>query len=213
MDRRTTVKWLLAASAPWAFVKKPTFARQVQSAEISAYQPVALGYGTDPKPSQAYRRGEFWALTFTPQQRRIATALSDLIIPADSESPSASMVGVVDFLDEWISAPYAEQQQDRRMILEGFEQLERESSRRFEKSFELLEEAQKKSICDDICYAANAKPEFAPAARFFARYRDLTAGGFYTTPEGRNDLKYMGNTPLARFDGPPPEVLRKVGLL
>jgi hypothetical protein len=40
----------------------------------------------------------------------------------------------------------------------------------------------------------------------------LTVGGFYTTPEGMRDLGYVGNVALARFDGPPPEVLRKVGL-
>jgi hypothetical protein len=25
-------------------------------------------------------------------------------------------------------------------------------------------------------------------------------------------LRYVGNTPMARFDGPPPEVLERVGL-
>jgi hypothetical protein len=49
-------------------------------------------------------------------------------------------------------------------------------------------------------------------AAHFARYRDLTAGGFYTTPQGRKDVRYVGNVPLPRFDGPPPEVLKRVGL-
>ena len=53
---------------------------------------------------------------------------------------------------------------------------------------------------------------FANAAKFFARYRDLTAGGFYSTPVGRKDLQYIGNVALASFDGPSLEVLRKVGL-
>jgi hypothetical protein len=45
------------------------------------------------------------------------------------------------------------------------------------------------------------------AAQFFARFRDLVAGGFYTTPEGMKDIQYLGNVPLTKFDGPPPEVL------
>jgi hypothetical protein len=45
-----------------------------------------------------------------------------------------------------------------------------------------------------------------------ARYRDLTAGGFYTTPAGRKDLEYIGNVPLTRFDGPPPALLGALGL-
>jgi hypothetical protein len=71
---------------------------------------------------------------------------------------------------------------------------------------------QVRQICDDICFVPRAKPELLEAARFFARYRDLTTGGFYTSPQGRADLRYIGNTPLPRFDGPPLEVLKKVGL-
>jgi hypothetical protein len=67
-------------------------------------------------------------------------------------------------------------------------------------------------IADEICHAPDAKPAFASAAKFFARFRDLTAGGFYTTPEGMKDLKYIGNTPLPEFKGPPPEVLALLGL-
>ncbi|HYP15660.1 MAG TPA: hypothetical protein VEQ65_00505, partial [Opitutus sp.] len=61
-------------------------------------------------------------------------------------------------------------------------------------------------------YEANAKPEFKQPAAFFARFRDLTAGGFYTTPQGMKDLGYIGNVPLPSFDGPPPELLKKLGL-
>ena len=75
-----------------------------------------------------------------------------------------------------------------------------------------LDAQQLHAICDDICYLPKAKPRFVEAAKFFARYRDLTASGFYTTPEGRKDLQFIGNVPLASFDGPPLEVLKKVGL-
>ncbi len=43
-------------------------------------------------------------------------------------------------------------------------------------------------------------------------YRDLTAAGFYSSPAGRSDLGYIGNVPLTRFDGPPPELLKKLNL-
>ncbi len=55
---------------------------------------------------RTYRPGELWPLTLTPAQRRLAAVLVDLIIPADEHSPSAPAVGVVDFIDEWVSAPY-----------------------------------------------------------------------------------------------------------
>jgi len=42
--------------------------------------------------------------------------------------------------------------------------------------------------------------------------RNLTASGFYTTPVGWKDIGYVGNMALNKFDGPPPEVLKYLGL-
>lgn len=212
MDRRTTIKWILAASASVPFLKEFAFGGDVLASSITAHALTEKGYGTDPKLLKVYKPGQLWPLTFTPAQRLAAIALSDLIIPADDTSPSASAVGVVDFIDEWISAPYKPQRRDRMLVLDGFKWLEKESVQRFSSHFAALDHAQQTAICDDICHVAKAKPRFAMAAKFFARYRDLTAGGFYTTPQGRDDLQYVGNKPLASFEGPPLEVLKKVGL-
>ncbi|HEX6832681.1 MAG TPA: gluconate 2-dehydrogenase subunit 3 family protein, partial [Rudaea sp.] len=172
----------------------------------------AKPYGSDPKLLENYHPGDLWPLTFTPQQRKIATILCDAIIPADATSPSASAVGVVDFLDEWISAPYEVQRADRKIILDGFAWIDAESARRFAKPLDAIGAEQLHAICDDICWLPKASADHVEAAKFFARLRDLTAGGFYTTPQGRKDLQYVGNMPLPRFDGPPLEVLKKVGL-
>ncbi|HEY2682222.1 MAG TPA: gluconate 2-dehydrogenase subunit 3 family protein [Steroidobacteraceae bacterium] len=203
MDRRTTLKWILAAS-----VAMQTRIASAAPADTRA----AGGYGTDPKLLEAYPPGKLWPLTLSAAERKIATLLADTIIPADAVSPSASSVGVVDFIDEWVSAPYARQIADRRHIREGFRWLDQEAKRRFSRSFAALDSHQVQVICDDICYLPRAKPRFAKGAAFFARYRDLTAGAFYTTPVGRKDVQYIGNTPSANFDGPPLEVLKKVGL-
>lgn len=203
VDRRTAIKWVAMAST-LPMLQRPVFG--------AAGAASAKGYGTDPLLNKTYAPGELWPLTLTPGLRRAAAALCDVIIPADSVSPSASAVGVVDFIDEWISAPYETQRADRKTILEGLGWLEKESKRRFSNFFVDLTDSQRSAICDDICYAPKAKPQFAEAAKFFALYRDLTAGGFYTTPAGTRDLKYVGNVAIERFDGPPPEVLRKVGL-
>jgi Gluconate 2-dehydrogenase subunit 3 len=149
----------------------------------------------------------------TPPQRRLAVVLSDIIIPADEHSPSASSVGVVDFIDEWVSAPYPDSQRDRPIVLDGLVWLDAESTQRFGKGFADLEAAQRAAICEDICDEARAAPERRTAAHFFAVYRTLTAGGFYSTPVGRKDLGYIGNVALASFEGPPPELLRKLNLL
>ncbi len=204
MDRRTTLKWVLAASAAWPLLRHR---------DARAYAPpTARGYGTDPNLAVNYRAGELWPLTMTAAQRRLAGILSDIIIPADEDSASASAAGVVDFIDEWVSAPYPEFERDRGMVLGGFYWLDSEAQRRFGQDFTEVNTSQQASLCDDICDLARVGAGLREPAQFFALYRDLTAGGFYSSPVGRADLKYIGNVPLQSFDGAPPELLKKMGL-
>jgi Gluconate 2-dehydrogenase subunit 3 len=204
MDRRTTIKWVLAASAAWPLAGK--------GAARAAAPLTARGYGTDPDLLAVYRPGELWPLTFTAAQRRLAITLADIIIPADERSPSASAVGVVEFIDEWVSAPYPANQEDRAVVLDGFTWLDAEAARRSGRAFSALRTAEQHAICDDICDESRAVRQLRAAARFFALYRNLTACGFYTTPVGRQDLGYVGNVARARFDGPPPALLAKLNL-
>jgi hypothetical protein len=208
MDRRTAIRWMLAAAATVA-------ARDAHllAAENAGTAPTkAHGYGPDPSMVKLYQPGDVWPLTLTEPQRHTAHALCDVIIPADDASPSASAVGVPDFIDEWISSPYPGQAGDRRLVLEGLKWIQDEATRRFQKTFTELTPEEQIAICDDIANPAKAKPEHRSAAAFFKRYRDLTAGGYYTTPEGMKAIGYVGNRPLATFDGPPLEALRHVGL-
>ena len=78
--------------------------------------------------------------------------------------------------------------------------------------FPALTTAQKREICDEICFEPDALAELKPQARFFDAFRDMCSTGFWTTDEGMRDLGYMGNVPLPSFDGPPPEVLERLGL-
>lgn len=206
-DRRTTIKWMLAAAA-----SMPLLNNRVGSQEVTASQPAANGYGTDPDLTKIYHPGDAWPLTLSAAERRCAAALCNVILPADGRSPSAASVGVVDFIDEWVSAPYPRQLEDRPTVLEGLAWTDAEGLLRFERYFAELDETQQHAICDDICNEPAAAPKFARAARFFGRYRDLTVGGYYSTPAGHHDLGYIGNIPLPQFDGPPLEVLRKLGL-
>jgi hypothetical protein len=196
---------MLTAAASTAFVGKISFGQTASGA--------ARGYGTDPDLTKIYKAGDVWPLTLTEAQRRTCSAWCDVIIPADGKSPAASAVGVVDFIDEWISAPYPDQVEDRPEVLAGLAWIDAESNKRFGRDFAQLDEAQQIAICDDVCSAAKAKPEFKKAAHLFGLFRDLTAGGFYTTPEGRQDIGYVGNMPLASFDGPPDDVLRQAGVI
>lgn len=217
-DRRTTIKLIMAAAAAMPALQARANYRDMlepgasSPGELRQFEPTMQGYGPDPDLIKAYEKGAFWSLTMSAQQRQLAAALSDLIIPADEHSPSASAVGVVDFVDEWISAPYPKQREDRDTVLNGFVWLDGEARRRFEQPFAKLTETQQRKICDRICEISRASAELQTPAQFFATYRNLTAAGFYTTQAGRKDLQYIGNVALTHFDGPPVELLRKLGL-
>ncbi|SKB03095.1 Gluconate 2-dehydrogenase subunit 3 [Prosthecobacter debontii] len=204
MDRRTAIQWMLAASASLTL-------NETSRGASAAFK--ATGYGPDPVMVKIYKPGDVWPLTLSETQRRTATALCDVIIPADETSPSASAVGVPDFIDEWVSSPYPGQAADRKTILEGLDWMEAESQKRFQTAFAQLNETQQHAICEELSLGSPAKPEHKKASAFFKRYRDLTAGGYYTTPEGMKDIGYRGNVTLAAFEGPPIEALKHVGLV
>jgi hypothetical protein len=207
MDRRTTLKWMLSAAATVPSLRF-ALAGDAAARDVAWNQP---GYGTDPDLQKEWKAGGPWPLTLTRAARETAKALADLIIPAEGGSPAASEVGVVDFIDEWVSAPYPQQRGDRPTVLNGLLWIEAESQKRFQKAFPALSDAQRAQIADDIC-TTKSKAEFADAAKFFAKFRDLTAGAFYTTPVGMKDIGYTGNVALTKFDGPPLEALKKAGL-
>ena len=209
LDRRTTIKWMFAAAASVPSLSALAYTAEPFARDVARDQ---AGYGTDPDLVKEWVPGGPWPLTLGVAARLTTAALCDLIIPADDHSPAASSVGVVEFIDEWISAPYPQQRSDREIIVPGLQWIESESQGRFGKAFAALDQAQKEAIANDICSAVKAAPNAATAAKFFARFRDLTAGGFYTTPVGMKDIGYTGNVSLERFDGPPKEVLKKVGL-
>ena len=153
-----------------------------------------------------------WEMQLTAAEMTTLTALCDVIIPADDTSPSASKVGVPAYINEYVSAPSEWYQKALVQVRGGLAWLNTESNKRYGKTFARLTMQQKTAICDDICHEPRAKDEYKAAARFFDRVRDLTAEGFYTTDAGMKDLGYVGNVPMAKFDGPPPEVLKHLGL-
>jgi hypothetical protein len=183
--------------------------------ELSAADRVLAtkGYGTDPALNKIYKPGDAWPLTMSAASKKAATALADVILPADDLGPAASELRVADFIDEWVSAPYPDQQAVRPVILEGLKWIDEEAKKRFQKSFASLSGTQQRAICDDICDSAKAAAQFKTAAAFFLAFRSLAMGAYYATPEGWKAIGYAGNVVSQAYDGPPPEVLKKLGLV
>jgi hypothetical protein len=119
---------------------------------------------------------------------------------------------VHDFIDEWISAPYAQQRHDREIILAGLEWLEQQSRSRYGKSFASAENDQAIELLDLIAHPSQAAAELTNFVEFFDRFRYLAVGAFYTTEAGIEDIGYVGNVPISgAYPGPSDEAMAHLG--
>lgn len=217
MTRRGVLRVIATAAAGAAASCAPDEAgRSTESAHeaLSGFDPpppsnpLAAGTATDPDMLAPVVP---WEMLLTGEEMRLVSALADVIIPADERSPSASAVGVPEFVNEFVSAPGHEE--SLTALRGGLAWLNRMAQERFGAAgFPALTAAQQHEICDEICFEPNAPAQLKPQARFFDQFRDMVSTGFWTTEEGMRDLGYEGNIPLPGFDGPPPEVLAQLGL-
>ncbi|MEJ0060125.1 MAG: gluconate 2-dehydrogenase subunit 3 family protein [Terricaulis sp.] len=197
LSRRTTLKWVIAAAAT------PLLASAC--GDRSGWRDVRLspigaeGYGTDPNlmaPSAP------WPLTMTEAQRTLTRTAADIIVPG------AAALNVDAFVDEWISAPYERQQNDRALILSGLAWIGNESQSRYHKMFMGAPIEEQRAIFDDIAYKDRIKSGHDRPAEFFARLRALVLAAYYTSPQGVSELGYMGNSPMVgAYPGPTGEAI------
>lgn len=145
---------------------------------------------------------------FDAHQQRTAAVLSDLILPADDRSPSASHAGVPEFIDDWLAFRTEQDGHDRLQaeVLGGLVWLDRESNQLFGKDFADSALDQQKQILDRIAWPARAEKADRQWVEFFNTYRDLTISGFFSSKPGVADLPYLGNTVVAEWKGCEPKV-------
>jgi hypothetical protein len=199
IDRRTALAWIGVVGAATA-----VGAGVVVYGPLKGGEKVTRGYGTDPKLTKPEKAP--WSRIMIPAQLQTAAILADYILPANATAPSASSLGVPDFIDEWVSAPYPDQVKDRPVIMNGLNAL----------SAKVL-----KAGAADRAAALAALPTSADPAThaFWKKFRRLTIGAYYTTPAGFKDVGYVGNVPRTSDPGPSAEVkavlereLKKLGL-
>jgi gluconate 2-dehydrogenase gamma chain len=145
---------------------------------------------------------------FTTREYATVVALSDLILPRDARSASASEAGAPEFIDFIV----AEQPSRHTAMRGGLVWLDTECRRRFDKSFLDCTDAERRQVADDIAYPGTARPEMRHGVAFFTAMRDLVATGFWSSRVGVEDLGYLGNRPVGEFPGAPPDVLKRLGV-
>lgn len=174
----------LAESAPAASRPPPTGQAPVASV---AYQPKVLN-------------AHEW---------KTVQVLSDLIIPADERSGSATQAGVPEFIDDWLDFKGGKL---LAQIRGGLTWLDAECNRMFSHDFVDCSETQQNEMLDRIAYPKRAAPEDVAGVAFFNHFRDLVVNGFFSSEMGVKDLPYLGNRMVMEWEGCPPAVQAKLGL-
>ncbi len=144
---------------------------------------------------------------FNKHEMATIAVLSDIIIPKDDVSGSATEAGVPDFIEFIVK----DMPNYKTPMRGGLRWLDLESAKRFEKAFVDCDSKQQLAIVDDIAYPEKAKPEMQQGVAFFNLMRNLTATGFYTSQIGVEDIGYVGNRPN-QWNGVPDDVLKQYGL-
>jgi hypothetical protein len=201
IDRRVTLKWLAGAMAVGQLAACGDQAKGITWPEVAAIK--AQGIGVDPDLINPVVP---WPLTMTQAELLAASKLADIILPPEGDAPAPSKVGVPAFINEWVSAPYPDQHEDRKLIIPGLAWLDNESKTRNGVIFANADIGAQKLILDDIAFKDKVKPGLEMPAKFFNRMRVLTLGAYFTTREGWADIGYIGNQPgTGDYAGPTPE--------
>ena len=146
-----------------------------------------------PVEAQAQSQLRFFTLT----EMTSIVMMSDLIIPADEQSPGAKDAGVPAFIDLMVSESSVETKNLWRNGLAAIDQL---CNKEFGHPFGTLKSEQQVAVLKLI-----SRNEYQPRRieeRFFVAIKGLTVDGYYTSELGiHQELRYKGNAYLKDFYG------------
>lgn len=145
---------------------------------------------------------------FSDHQWKTVQTLSDLVIPADDHSASATQAGVPEAIDDWLDFRSNQDRNDnlRAEILGGLAWLDRESRTLGAADFVGLSADRQKQILDRIAFPDRAAKEDRHGVAFFNRFRDLVVGFYVSSKAGIAFLPYLGNRAVAHWEGCDPKV-------
>ena len=178
MDRRDAVRLLSLAPLAAVGVDLETLQAAARHAHQASGAPAAPA-GAPVQPARRYR-----PRTLTVDEYALVTVLGDYVIPRDARSGSASDAGVPAFMD-FMAGEYPG---ILRWLRDGLGWVSAESRRRVGVGFVSATDAQRRALLDDIAFPATAPAAMKDGVEFFNRFRDLTAGGFWSSRLGVKDL-------------------------
>lgn len=210
MDRRKSLKAIALGSVATGLAAhgcKPGDEKPAQT-EVSGHEAVEWRTPYENKIIKELKEGE---LFFNDHQRETMTVLCDLILPPSEQYKGASDADVVSFIE--FMAMDSESEDMQTDLKGGLMWLDHKCNTENGIEFKLATDVQQKEILEGIAYYDPETPqnERPFEVNFFARVRNLTMTGFYTTKIGIEELGYKGNMPNV-WDGVPDDVLEQHGV-
>ena len=201
MDRRESIKSLLLGSvAGGLLLNSCDQPAEKVTEKIWEYQ-----YGRNKKES-AIDKVLLETTFFTPTEEVLVTCLANLILPPN-EQGTIEEAGVLPFIC-FMMVDYPDFQLP---IRGGLMVLNAKANKNFGLDFIHVEEAQQKSILDQMAFPIEGVEEQPQEVQFFALLRNLVLTGYFTSEVGIKELDYRGNMPNI-WDGVPQGVLDEMGL-
>lgn len=195
LDRREMLAALASIPMALAIPREDIERAAAHAHDAVDAEEAAIQQGQQPAP--------YVPKNFTVDEYRLVRLLVDYVIPRDARSGSATQAGVPQFMDFMLG----ENAGMRTWMRDGLSWVNAECRRRFNQGFISCAEVQRTELLDAIAFTYRTDLPLRAGADFFARFRNLTASGFWTSRMGIADLGYTGNRPVSQWVGTPPNVL------
>ncbi len=201
INRRDSLKWMGVASLAgitWACDTQETTETAQEEHQHATDDSLKLSEADQKLMNQQF---------FTDEEMKTIRVLSDIIIPADDRSGSATDAGVPEFIEFMMK----DQPRHQTGMRGGLHWLNVQCNKQFGKPFPDCSEEEQTNMLDQIAYPEMARPEMSVGVNFFNNFRDFVATGFFTSKMGIEDLGYQGNRATV-WQGSPQEVLDKLNV-
>ena len=204
MKRRESLKLIVTGA-----VAVPAVVAGCGTEEKKAVAAADPTFDLDRNPAEVENEKRILAMDkfFTDHEMATIAVLSDIIIPKDEVSGSATDAKVPEFIEFIVK----DMPHHQTPVRGGLRWLDMQCLNKYNNAFKDCTQQQQIELVDQIAYPQKAKPEMAQGVSFFNKMRDMVATGFYTSQIGVKDVGYIGNV-ATQWNGVPDDVLKQYGL-
>ncbi len=141
---------------------------------------------------------------FTAHEFETVRTLAGIVLPADDRGPSAAETGTAELIDWVMTDELLGDPTDRQTLIRGgLAWLDAQARDLGAESFVAASADPQRALLDRIAYPASAAPQDQAGVAFFSLFRNYVATGYFSSPQGIEDLGYLGNVAQSEWTGCP----------